>query len=58
MSIAPDDLQRRTPLKSAVAGLAVGMAGLQPVVAAATKEPARGKPGGGQMLNRHSGNAL
>lgn len=45
MGIAPEDLQRRTVLKSAMAGLAVGIAGLEPALAAEAKAIAHGKPG-------------
>ena len=45
MTISPEDQQRRTLLKSAMAGLAVGIAGLQPALAAETKPVVHGSPG-------------
>jgi len=51
MGIAPDDLQRRTLLKSAMAGLAVGFAGAEPASAADIQPPLRGKPGDFDFLS-------
>ena len=45
MSTTPEDLQRRDVLKTVAAGMAVGMAGLQPALAVAEQPPPRGEPG-------------